>query len=233
VQMKGKCMIKSRKVRGTLAAAALCVASAGWAVAQAQEASTDQAPIPQPAPTATTPAQPDMKSRCSQLIGARVENQNGEKLGTIADVVVSVGNERVSYCVLKVKHGILSKARLVEVPLAAFQPSADGSYLILNASKANLASAKGFDPNMWPAAINPVWGAEPETPVEVPPTEVVGVLPTITVLTPKASPLVGFGLSQRPGPMTANEAIDQIHWEYMYGTPDPVERRAGDTFNFR
>jgi sporulation protein YlmC with PRC-barrel domain len=221
VQMKGKRMIKSKKMNATLIAAAVCVASAGWTGVQGQEASTDQPLVQQASPTTTEPVQAQIKSRCSQLIGTKVINQQGERLGRIADVVVSFDSEHVSYCVLKVKPGRIAKARLVEVPLAAFQPSADGSSLILNASKANLANATGFDPNQWPSGINTAWGAEPPPPVELPPAEVYAP-PTRQPPISVGSRAVGdnsYDWDQYPAPRTASQAIDQMHSAMIYGLP--------------
>jgi sporulation protein YlmC with PRC-barrel domain len=156
-----------------------------------------------------------------------VENQQGEKLGRIADVVVSFDDQHVSYCVLRVKPGIFGRTRLVEVPLAAFQPNGDGSRLILNASKANLANAQGFDPNQWPAPVNTVWGAEPAAaavpapPAVLPPAEVYGrqTTPPAIGLGTKAPIDNSYSWDQFPCPRTANQAIDQAQFEMIYGYP--------------
>ena len=165
-------MIKSKKVSAFLIAAALCAVSTGGTVAQAQEASAVQ-PQKQP-PTGATNATdpPQVVSKCSQLIGAKVENQQGQEIGKIDDVVVSFHSDRVSYCLLSVKHGIFAKARFLAVPLAAFQPSDDGSHLILNASQDNLANAKGLDRDIWASVTTPVWGAQPGPSEELPPAAV-------------------------------------------------------------
>jgi hypothetical protein len=155
-----------------MVAVALCVASAVGTAAQAQQASTIQ-PQTQSLTNATPASDPpQVVSKCSQLIGAKVKNQQGQELGKIDDVVVSFHSDRVSYCVLRVKHGLFTKTRFLAVPLAAFQPSDDGSHLILNASQANLANAKGFDRNEWASVTTPAWGAQPGAPVELPPAMV-------------------------------------------------------------
>jgi predicted outer membrane protein len=169
VKVKGQRMIKSKKISASLVAATLCVVSAGGTAAQAQEASTDQPLIQLPTDATTESAPSQVVSKCSRLIGARVENQQRQELGRIEDVVVSFHNERVSYCVLSIKHGIFAKTRFLAVPLAAFQPSEDGSHLVLNASRANLAKAKGVGRDEWGAVIAPAWGAEPGSPVELSP----------------------------------------------------------------
>jgi hypothetical protein len=150
-------MITSKKISASLFAVTLCLVSA----AQAQEAGS-------PTNTTAAPTPPQVVSRCSQLIGARVENQQGEELGKITDVVVSFNNERVSYCVLSAKHGLFGKTRLLPVPLAALQPSADGSRLVLAASQSNLAKAKGLGPDELTPTVAPEWGADPAAQVELP-----------------------------------------------------------------
>jgi sporulation protein YlmC with PRC-barrel domain len=214
-------MKTTRKLSSTLVAAALCVVSTGWSAVRAQEASTDQPLAQQTTDSTINPLACQKKSRCTQLIGTRVENQNGERLGRITDVVISFDNEHVSYCVLKVNHGMFAKNRLVEVPLAAFQPSADGSRLILNADRSNLANARGFDPSEWPSAINTVWGAEPPPPTELPPAQVysqpiVQPVPSLGAARPGDS---SWNWDQFPCPRTAPEAIAQMQFEMIYGLP--------------
>ena len=100
-------------------------------------------------------------NKCSKLIGTDVQNQQGDKLGKIEDVVVDLHNGKVSYCVLEVEHSLFSTPKYLAVPLSAFQPSANGSDLILNADKDKVAQAQGFDRNNWPSVNSPSWGAQP------------------------------------------------------------------------
>jgi len=211
-------MKKSRKLNLILAAATLCAVSVSSTVAMAQELSTDQPQVQQPSDTTARPRQPQEVSKCSQLIGTTVRNQQGQKLGRIADVVVSFGNEHVSYCVLSMKRGIFAKTRFLAVPLAAFQPSDVGSYLILNASKANLANAEGFDRNEWPSAMTPAWGAEPAAPQELPPVKVFA--PVVEAAPPAVYPWVA---DPAMGPPPARQiqstsaAFDAFHFENAFG----------------
>jgi sporulation protein YlmC with PRC-barrel domain len=210
-------MIKSEKIKLTMAAVTLCVVSVS-SVALAQEASTDK-PLMQPTTkTATCPVESQVVSRCSQLIGTPVENQQGQCLGKIADVVVDFNNDHVSYCILGVPHGFFGKTRYLPVPLAAFQTSEDKSHLVLNANKANLLATRGFARNEWPSTITPAWGAEPATPVELPPAEV------FAPIAPSAPPVVRsryFDPVWGPPcqPRTASEAIDAMSFNAQYGYP--------------
>ena len=100
-------------------------------------------------------------NKASELIGMDVKNQQGEKLGDIKDVVLDFSSERVGYVVLSADTGALNPDKLLAVPLRAFQPSADGDHLILNADKQKLASAQGFSKDSWPNPSNPSWGGQP------------------------------------------------------------------------
>jgi sporulation protein YlmC with PRC-barrel domain len=158
----GESMRKTRKFSSKVVVAALCLAATGWLDARAQDAPVAGANQPQPRPATTTASEQPLKvNKCSQLIGITVENQQGDKLGKIDDVVVDFDNARVSYCVLSVEHKIFATPKYLAVPLAAMRPSADGSRLILNADKDKVAQAQGFDRNNWPSVSSPAWGAQP------------------------------------------------------------------------
>jgi sporulation protein YlmC with PRC-barrel domain len=140
--------------------------TAGWLVAQAQEDTYNPQQPGQPRSsqaTTTTAGSMGIKkvNKASELIGMDVKNQQGEKLGDIKDVVFDFTSERVGYVVLAADPGALQAEKLHAVPLKAFQPSADGTSLILNADKQKLASAEGFSKDSWPNPSNPSWGAQP------------------------------------------------------------------------
>jgi sporulation protein YlmC with PRC-barrel domain len=156
-------MKKARRFDAKVVVATMCLATAAWIAAQAQDgpltgASQSQ---PQTSTTTTAPGQPLKMNKCSQLIGKTVENPQGDKLGKIEDVVVDFNTGRVSYCVLSVEHKLFATPKYLAVPLTAMQPGSDGTSLILNADKDKVAQAEGFDRNNWPSVSNPAWGAQP------------------------------------------------------------------------
>jgi sporulation protein YlmC with PRC-barrel domain len=110
-----------------------------------------------------TEGTPAKFNKASGLIGMDVRNQSGEQLGHIKDIVIDLRSEKVSYAVMstapKALLGINEK--LLAVPLNAFTVSSDEKHLVLNADKAKVEAAAGFDKNNWPAVNNPTWGAEP------------------------------------------------------------------------
>jgi sporulation protein YlmC with PRC-barrel domain len=181
-------MIKSKKINLTVVAATVYVMAVGL-TASAQEASTDK-PLTSSSANTTAPGNPQVVSRASQLIGTSVENQDGQRLGRITDVVVNFDNNQVSYCVMSIKHGAFAKTRYLAVPLGAFVPSGDGSHLILNASRDNLAGAAGIGRNELPSTIVPVWGAEPGQPEELPPVVVFAPTTTAPEVKPPAIEIV-------------------------------------------
>ena len=151
-----------KKLNIRVAVTTLCVVAAGCLTGLAQDAPYTSINQNKPQAESTpAPGQPTQFNKCSQLIGTAVENPQGDKLGKIEEVVVDFNNGRVSYCVLGVEQGMFSKAKYLAVPLAAFRPNADGTRLILNASKDKVAQAQGFDRDHWPSVTNPVWGAQP------------------------------------------------------------------------
>jgi sporulation protein YlmC with PRC-barrel domain len=113
--------------------------------------------------TATDQGAPQKYNRAGGLIGMDVENQNGEHLGRIKDIVFDLKSDRVSYVVMttapKVTLGIDEK--LLAVPLSAFTISSDNRQLVLNADKAKIEAATGFNKDNWPDVGNPSWGAQP------------------------------------------------------------------------
>jgi sporulation protein YlmC with PRC-barrel domain len=106
--------------------------------------------------------EPTAYNKASCLIGARVQNQAGQSLGRIKDIVIDGQSERVSYAVLAVRHGFLGlRQKLLAVPFNAFSPTDNGRRLVLNADRSSLARAEGFPSNQWPSPTAPSWGAAP------------------------------------------------------------------------
>ena len=145
-------------------AALICLTLANMPKAEADDA----APTKVTGTSTTTDAKgtegtPAKYNKASGFVGMDVRNQTGEQLGHIKDIVFDLKNERVSYAVMstapKALLGINEK--LLAVPLTAFTISSDEKHLVLNADKAKVEAAAGFDKNSWPALNNPSWGAEP------------------------------------------------------------------------
>jgi sporulation protein YlmC with PRC-barrel domain len=108
----------------------------------------------------TAPGAPTRFNKASKLIGMAVQNEQGEKLGDIKDLVIDPEKGTVSYAVLA-SGGVLGVGeKLLAVPLTAFSRSADEKSLVLQASKDNISQAESIG-NNWPAVQNPSFGAMP------------------------------------------------------------------------
>ena len=158
--------MKKSRINAAVLTTALSIVAVGWLAAEDKYPAT-RADQPTDKRTETTSISTSssgqvMKiNKASQLVGMTVKNQQGEKLGKIDDVVIDLAGEKVAYCVLSVSQGAFSTDKLHAVPLRAFQASADGSHLMLNADKEKLAQAEGFNKDNWPSPSNPSWGAQP------------------------------------------------------------------------
>ena len=165
--------MKKSRINAAVLTTAISIAAAGFVVAQesSSPARTDRPATERRTDTRTDTAatssttasssQVQKINKASQLVGMTVKNQQGEKLGKIDDMVIDLNGDKVAYCVLSVSQGAFSTDKLHAVPLRAFQASADGTYLMLNADKEKLAAAQGFDKENWPSPNSPAWGAEP------------------------------------------------------------------------
>ena len=114
-------------------------------------------------PEATMAGQhkPHKTNKASELIGMSVRNPQDEELGTIKDIVIDFEQGRVAYVVLATGGLLGLGEKLVAVPINILRGQGDeADYLTLNASKAKLDAAKGFDPDNYPAMQPSAWGAE-------------------------------------------------------------------------
>ncbi len=89
--------------------------------------------------------------RASKIIGATVENANGDNIGEIKDMMVDTRNERVRYVVLS-HGGVLGIGdKLFAYPMSMVETSGRNSdKLVMNVNKEQLDKAPGFDKNKWP-----------------------------------------------------------------------------------
>lgn len=94
----------------------------------------------------------------STLIGDNVANAEGEKLGTMKELMLDVDNGRVAYAVLDFGGFMGMGDKFFAVPWQAFSVDEANHRLILNVQKETLKNAEGFDKNDWPDTANPEWG---------------------------------------------------------------------------
>lgn len=95
----------------------------------------------------------------SSLSGDRVKNTADEDLGKVTELMIDVPSGRVAYAVLSFG-GVLGMGdRLFAVPWDALTLDEDKKEFILNADKATLENAPGFDKDNWPDMADPDWGS--------------------------------------------------------------------------
>lgn len=88
----------------------------------------------------------------STLTGTKVQNLNGDKLGTIKDFMIDLETGQILYAVLS-HGGFLGMGDdYFAVPMQAFKFSEkDGKVIKLDADEDTLENAPGFDKDNWPS----------------------------------------------------------------------------------
>ena len=86
----------------------------------------------------------------STLTGDRVHNQAGEDLGKIEEIMIDLDRGRVAYAVLSFGGFLGLGDKLFAIPWQAITVDTVKKQLILNADKALLEKAPGFDKDNWP-----------------------------------------------------------------------------------
>lgn len=160
---------KAQWVRVSWMVGALLPLVAGFAGAATLNPTPDQTNPPQQQSQQVAPSpqqgqyQPQLE-QAKNLLGAKVVNDRGERLGVIEDVVLTPNRDAVNYVVLS-NGGVWGTGdKYFAVPWAQFQsqfrlqPGENGKILVLNGvTRAQLDQAKGFDKSHWPAAASPNW----------------------------------------------------------------------------
>lgn len=91
-------------------------------------------------------------NKASELMGMKVVNRQNEDLGKIKDIVVDFESGKVAYVVLSSGTGFFGAGgSLIAVPVAALTPRDGAEGFIMDADKARLEQAQGFDADNWPA----------------------------------------------------------------------------------
>ena len=110
------------------------------------------------------PNMADNLYRGSKLIGADVENAQGESLGDIKDVVFNARGQ-IEYAVLAFGGFLKMGEKYFALPWAALKPAAgqkpaERDHYVLNMDKERLKNAPGFDKNNWPNMADRSWSQQ-------------------------------------------------------------------------
>jgi len=105
--------------------------------------------------------------RGSKLIGADVDNPQGERLGDIKDVVFDAQG-RIEYAVLAFGGFLGMGEKYFAVPWGALKPAAgqkpgDYDHYVLSIDKERLKNAPGFDKSNWPNMADRSWAEQIHT----------------------------------------------------------------------
>ena len=88
--------------------------------------------------------------KASEVIGTKVVDTDGKKLGDIKDLVLDPGEGDVQYAVLDFGGFLGIGDKYFAVPWGAFKVNPDRKALVLDVSKRDLKKAPGFDKSNWP-----------------------------------------------------------------------------------
>ncbi len=94
------------------------------------------------------------------LQGDDVINLQGEKLGSIEDIMLDVSSGKVAYAVLSFGGMLGMGDKLFAIPWGALTLDADRKCFVLDVPKDRLQQAPGFDKDHWPAMADPSWASQ-------------------------------------------------------------------------
>jgi sporulation protein YlmC with PRC-barrel domain len=94
------------------------------------------------------------------LTGDDIVNADGDKLGTLKEVMIDFDRGTVVYGVLS-RGGVAGIGeKLFAVPWALFEVDTEEKHLVLNYDEERLDNSPGFDPDQWPTFGDEAWGLE-------------------------------------------------------------------------
>jgi len=97
--------------------------------------------------------------KASEIIGRTVQNDRGENLGEIKDLVIDPDRNRVAYVVMTFGGFLGFGDKLFAIPAGVLQMPGTGGYAVLTVDKDRLKGATGFDKNQWPNLADPTLAA--------------------------------------------------------------------------
>lgn len=101
------------------------------------------------------------KIKASDLMGVNVLSPQGEKCGSISDVVIDRAAGQVAFTIMEADATFLGRPdRLFAIPIKALSPSAAGDAMIVNIDKEKLKTAPNFAKDKWPDLADQKWGSD-------------------------------------------------------------------------
>lgn len=93
----------------------------------------------------------------SSLASDDVYNPQGEKLGSIKELMIDVGNGKICYAVLSFGGFLSLGEKLFAVPWSALAIDTENMRLVMDTSEERLKNAPGFDSDNWPDMADVTW----------------------------------------------------------------------------
>ncbi len=102
-----------------------------------------------------------LEYQASTIIGTEVQNERGDYLGKISDLMIDPTDGRIAFAVLS-HGGVLGiPMRFVAVPFSALTPGHEKKKVfLLDVSKEKMAAAPSFDREHWPDVANREWSGD-------------------------------------------------------------------------
>jgi sporulation protein YlmC with PRC-barrel domain len=99
----------------------------------------------------------------STLSGDDVVNRQGEKLGTIEEIMLDVPTGRIAYAVLSAGGFLGIGDKLFAIPWRSLTLDPENKCFVLDIAKERLEQAPGFDKERWPSMADENWARELHT----------------------------------------------------------------------
>jgi len=97
--------------------------------------------------------------KASEIIGRAVQNDAGEKLGTIEDLAIDPDRNRIAYVVLTFGGFMGMGDKLFAMPAGVLQFPGTKDFAVLTVDKHRLKATTGFDKSKWPNLADPQFAA--------------------------------------------------------------------------
>jgi sporulation protein YlmC with PRC-barrel domain len=100
----------------------------------------------------------------SSIIGDKVENNQGESVGKIKDIMLNLQDGKIQYLIIEFGGFLGIGEKLFAIPFSALKLNADKEDFVLDVEKSFLEKAPGFDQAHWPDthshfhAVSTYWG---------------------------------------------------------------------------
>jgi sporulation protein YlmC with PRC-barrel domain len=93
----------------------------------------------------------------SSLASDDVYNPNGDKLGSIKELMLDIKNGKVCYAVLSFGGFLSLGEKLFAVPWSALTVDTENQRIVMDTDEERLKNAPGFDTDNWPNMADATW----------------------------------------------------------------------------